>query len=334
MRKINIKAVVQYVIVLGLGIGLIWYNSTRLPPQQLEYLKSAWSLARYEYLIPVLGALLLSHYSRALRWMMLMKPLGYTPSKINTYFAVLLGYFFNMLMPRLGEVMKCTVLAKYEKVAPDKLVGTILVERAVDMISMGIVAIIMVAIQFDRIGGFAFDAFADMIRNKEGATSYTKLFVILGILLVLIIGLRYLFVKKADSKLVQNIKRIARGVWEGFKSIRKVENLPLFIFHSVFIWSLYLFGIWIGFMAFPPVEHLGFPAALSVLIFGSIGLIATPGGIGAYEFMVEKTLVRFDIPNVVGLAFGRLNWAAQTAITLVSGLFALIVMPIVNRNKE
>lgn len=333
MQKLKLKEVFQYVFFLGLGIGLIWYSGKDLTDEQLDQLKSSWKLARFEYIIPVVLALLASHYSRALRWLQLMKPLGYTPTRLNTYFAVLLGYFFNMLVPRLGEVMKCTVLAKYEKVAPDKLVGTILAERAVDMLSMTIVAILMVIIQFDRIGSYAIDTFAGLVKGKSGDFSYVRLLLILLAIALLVAGIRWLFRRYHDRGFIMKVKKVGTGIWDGIKTLRQIDNLPLFIFHTIFIWSMYLVGIWIGFMAFPPVAHLGFQASVSVLIFGSLGMIATQGGIGAYQFAVEKTLLRFGIPNVMGLAFGWIIWASQTAITLLSGLFALIVMPIVNARK-
>ncbi|MCU0334584.1 MAG: flippase-like domain-containing protein [Chitinophagaceae bacterium] len=334
MQKLKLKEIIQYVFFLGLGIGLIWYSGKDLTDEQLDQLKSSWKLARFEYIVPVVLALLASHYSRALRWMQLMKPLGYAPTRLNTYFAVLLGYFFNMLVPRLGEVMKCTVLAKYEKVAPDKLVGTILAERAVDMVSMTIVAILMVIIQFDRIGSYAIDTFAGLVKGKSGDFSYARLLLILLVIALLVAGVRWLFRRYHDRGLVVKIKKVGTGIWDGIKTLKQIDNLPLFIFHTIFIWSMYLVGIWIGFMAFPPVAHLGFQASVSVLIFGSLGMIATQGGIGAYQFAVEKTLLRFGIPNVMGLAFGWIIWASQTAITLLSGLFALVVMPIVNARKS
>jgi uncharacterized protein (TIRG00374 family) len=333
MRKINLKAVVQYLIFLGLGLGLIWYSSKDLTPDQLTQLKNSWKQARFVYIIPVVVVMLLSHFSRALRWIILMRPLGYKPSVTNTYMAVLLGYFFNMLVPRLGEVMKCTVLAKYEKVAPDKLVGTILAERAVDFVSLFLVAILMVIIQFDRIGAYTIDTITSLVKSKGGQVSWMKMLMIIAVLGALVLVARWFLKKYHDNGIVIRIKAIGRGIWEGIKSLKNIDNKPAFFFHSIFIWAMYLAGIWMGFLAFPPVAHLGFQASVSILVFGSLGMIATQGGIGAYQIAVEKTLVRFAIPNVMGLAFGWLLWASQTAIVLLSGIAALLLLPFVNNKK-
>lgn len=333
MRKINLKAIVQYLIFLGLGIGLIWYSARELTPEQLTQLKNSWRLTRFVYIIPVALLMFLAHYSRALRWIILMKPLGYKPGITNTFLAVLLGYFFNMLVPRLGEVMKCTVLAKYEKVAPEKLVGTILAERAIDFLSLIAVAILMVALQFDRIGPYAMQTLMTAAGNQGGNVSWVK--IILGLLAAgAAVALAwYLFKKFRSHRLMQRVTAIAGGIWQGIKSVRDMEQKSVFLFHTVAIWAMYLGGIWVGFMAFPPVAHLGLDASLSVLVFGSLGMIATQGGIGAYQIAVEKTLLKFGITSVMGLAFGWLIWGAQTAIVLAGGIAAMLLLPVVNRKK-
>jgi hypothetical protein len=334
MPKIKLKTAVHYLLFLGLGLALIWYSARDLTPEQIDQLKGSWRQANFIYLIPVAIVMLLSHFSRALRWIILMKPLGYSPGITNTYLAVLLGYFFNMLVPRLGEVMKCTILARYEKVAPDKLVGTILAERAVDFISLFIVALLMVIIQFDRIGSYTLETFAGLVKSKSGNVSWLKLAALAGIIVLLVYSIRWLFKKYRQNKIIARIKSIGRGVMEGLKSIRYIQNKPAFFFHSVFIWAMYLVGIWLGFLAFDPVADLGFQASVSILVFGSLGMIATQGGIGAYQIAVEKTLLRFGITNVVGLAFGWLIWGAQTAIVLLAGLAALVLIPLVNQKRE
>jgi hypothetical protein len=78
-------------------------------------MKTSLMNAHYLLVIPAMILILAAHYSRALRWKILMEPLGFQPSNVNTFIAVMLSYFFNLLVPRLGEVMKCTILARYEK---------------------------------------------------------------------------------------------------------------------------------------------------------------------------------------------------------------------------
>ena len=132
MKK-KLLTALQYLLFLGFGIFLVWWSISKMDEKNWNECKEAMKSARYALFIPVFFILTASHISRAIRWKILMKPMGYNPTLLNTFFAVMIGYLANVAVPRLGEVLKCTILGKYEEVPPDKLVGTILVERAVDV---------------------------------------------------------------------------------------------------------------------------------------------------------------------------------------------------------
>lgn len=151
MRK-RFTEILKYLFFLGLGVGLIWFSLRGLSPTEIAEMKASFAETRLIYLLPVLICLLISHYSRAERWCLIIEPMGYKPRLNNTYLIVLIGYFFNLLVPRLGEVMKCTLLSRYEKIPADKLIGTIVAERAIDVISLIVVILIMITTQFNRLG--------------------------------------------------------------------------------------------------------------------------------------------------------------------------------------
>ncbi|MEY3874544.1 MAG: hypothetical protein RL363_1265, partial [Bacteroidota bacterium] len=134
-----------------IGILLIWWSLHQIPPQEWEKFTQALAKSKLLLFIPVFFILALSHFFRALRWRLIMEPLGYKPSIVNTYLAVLIGYLANLAVPRLGEVLKCTLLAKYEKVPAEKIVGTIVAERAFDVISLGIIFLLALTLQFNVI---------------------------------------------------------------------------------------------------------------------------------------------------------------------------------------
>ena len=139
MLKKRILALVKFLIFLGLGIFIVWWMAKGIDEKGWEQIRLSIGKARFLLLLPLFAVLLLSHYFRALRWKMLIDPLGYKPSTFNVFNAVLIGYMANLAFPRLGEVLKCTLLAKYEKTGPDKLVGTIVAERAVDLLTLFII---------------------------------------------------------------------------------------------------------------------------------------------------------------------------------------------------
>jgi uncharacterized protein (TIRG00374 family) len=328
MKK-NLSSILQYLFFLGLGFGLIWYSSKDLSPAQIRELKDSFAQTRFLYIMPVIFALLLSHYYRALRWRLLMQPLGYSPSRINTYLVVLIGYFFNLLVPRLGEVMKCTMLAKYEKIPSDKLIGTIVGERAVDLICLITITLVMLVTQFDLLGETAISS----IKTAVKGASVSKILISIALFTVIILLIRVLAHRFAHIRIFQAIRKFGAGIWQGLSSIGKIRNKGWFLVHTIIIWALYLISIWMGFKAFPAVASLGFSASIAILVFGSLGMIVTQGGIGAYQLAVQKTLILYGIPAVTGLAFGWVLWGAQTAIIIVAGVICLLVLPIINRKR-
>ena len=327
-------SVIKYIFFLGLGVGLLWYSFRHMTDEQLQQLKESFRQTRYVLLFPVACTVMLAHFSRSLRWRILMQPLGYKPTRVNVFFAVMIGYFFNLLVPRLGEVMKCTTLARYEKVPPDKLIGTIVAERAFDLICLILVIIITVAVQFDVVGHYSFQLFSGLVKNKNGTFSYLKTGIVIISVLVIVFGLKFLFARYGSRGFFYRLKIFFRGIWEGLTSFTKVNEKGWLIFHTVFMWSMYLLSIYIGFYAFPQIHHLGVKGSLSVLTFGSVGMIIpTPGGMGSYQYILQKTLPLYDVDEVTAFAFGNVLWGAQTMILIVFGLISMFLLPLVNRKK-
>jgi uncharacterized protein (TIRG00374 family) len=327
-------SVIQYIFFLGLGIGLLWYSFRHMTDDQMEQLKDSFRQTKYIYLIPVLCTLMLAHFSRSMRWRILMSPFGFKPKRINVFFAVMIGYFFNLLVPRLGEVMKCTTLARYEKIPPDKLIGTIVAERALDLICLVLVVIVTVAVQFDVVGHYTIQLFSGLLKNKSGSYSYLKMGIFVLSVVVLVVALKWLFNRYGSKGFLLKVKHFFRGIWEGLISFTKVQEKGWFLFHTVLIWTMYLVSIYIGFFAFPQIEHLGIKGSLSVLTFGSIGMIIpTPGGMGSYQYIIQKTLPLYDVNEISAFAFGNVLWGAQTIILVVFGVLSLVLLPLFNRVK-
>jgi uncharacterized protein (TIRG00374 family) len=331
MLKKRILALVKFLIFLGLGIFIVWWMAKGIDEKGWEQIRLSIGKARFLLLLPLFAVLLLSHYFRALRWKMLIDPLGYKPSTFNVFNAVLIGYMANLAFPRLGEVLKCTLLAKYEKTGPDKLVGTIVAERAVDLLTLFIIFFLTIVVQVDIVGQYAIQLW-DKISNQS-AKSLPILLFAMGVIITAI----WLFVRwikqHPDNLVLQKIGGVLEGIWQGLISIRYVKNKPLFILYSAAIWILYYLGTRMGFYALSEVEHLGIKEALSVLSFGSVGMIVTQGGLGAYQYAVQETLQLYHIDKVIGFTYGWVLWMAQTIVILASGLFAFIVLPLYNRKK-
>ena len=314
------------------GILLIWWSLHQIPPQEWDKFTKALAKSKFWLILPIFFILGLSHFIRALRWRLIMEPLGYKPSIMNTFLAVLIGYLANLAIPRLGEVLKCTLLAKYEKVPAEKIVGTIVAERAFDVISLGIVFLLALTLQFNVI-----KAGWQQLQSGGSAatTSNNNLFIILGIIAFLVIVAIILFftLRHKFESIISPIKKIIKGVWEGVISATKLKKHNLFFFYSFSIWFLYLLATYIGLYGTEGTAS-SFSTAISCLAYASIGMIITPGGIGAYAYFMAKVLELNGIEYTLGLANGTLQWFSQVIIVIVLGGLALIMLPFINKQVK
>lgn len=315
-----------------LGIALIWWSLHQIPAQEWTKFTAALKQSKLWIVFPVFIILGLSHFLRALRWRLIMEPLGYRPSIGNTYLAVLIGYLANLAIPRLGEVLKCTLLAKYEKVPAEKIVGTIVAERAFDVISLGIVFLMALGLQFNVI-----EAGWNQLKNQTASpaaasnTSNLSLYILVGLML-LVLALLFIL-RNRLPKMIASIQQIFSGIWEGVISATKLKQHNLFFFYSFGIWFLYLFATYVGLHATAGTES-SFATAISCLAYASIGMILTPGGIGAYAYFMAKVLELNGVDYTLGLANGTLQWFSQFLIVIVLGGISLILLPIINKQSK
>jgi uncharacterized membrane protein YbhN (UPF0104 family) len=315
-----------------LGIALIWWSLHQIPAEEWSKFTLALKQSKLWIIFPVFIILGLSHFLRALRWRLIMEPLGYRPSIANTYLAVLIGYLANLAIPRLGEVLKCTLLAKYEHVPAEKIVGTIVAERAFDVISLGIVFLLALGLQFNVIEAgwnqLKSQANAPVNDSNEGDWKM-YLLIVIGIVLIAL----FFILRKRIPKIVGSIKNIISGIWEGVMSATKLKQHNLFFLYSFGIWFLYLLATYVGLHATAGTES-SFATAISCLAYASIGMILTPGGIGAYAYFMAKVLELNGVDYTLGLANGTLQWFSQFLIVIVLGGFSLIILPIINKQAK
>ncbi|MFI5155673.1 MAG: lysylphosphatidylglycerol synthase transmembrane domain-containing protein [Chitinophagales bacterium] len=331
----RILIIFQYLLFAGLAAFFLWLSLRGMDRAKWQELNNALDHAHYWLLIPVLLLLLLSHWLRALRWRQLMEPLGYSPRKINTFLAVIIGYFVNLGAPRLGEVLKCTILARYEKVPANKLVGTIVAERAFDVICLSIVFGLTFILQFDIISSLFQNSIYPLFQNKSGHISYIKIIYISSGIVIFLLLLKILFDRLGHINIVQKLKTLLAGVWHGLISVRALKNKPLFFLYTLGIWFLYLLATWVGFFAIDETRNLSLSDALTVLAVGSVGMIVSPGGIGAYALLVQEVVAFYNIPKEpYGMALGWLLWFGQFLSFVLFGVLSFIILPRINRNPN
>lgn len=323
MNRKTVITVLQIVLFIGLAVFLIIWQIRKMTPPQRDEMVEAMVNADKRYLLPVIFVGFFAHYFRALRWKLLLETLSIRPSNANTFFAVMIGYLVNTLLPRFGEVAKCTVLAKYEKVPADKMVGTIVAERAWDMVCLLIIMVLSLGLQASVIGSYATELFRKL-RNDSG---HTLLYSGIGLVLLIII-LAFIYQRVKKTKVGAAVKGIGIGV----KSILQLKKRRAFVAYTFGIWGCYLLMIMLGLWGVPPTHEMGWLVGLTILSFGSISMIITPGGLGSYPYITAVILLIYGVAESGGTAFGWVAWAVQTAVIILLGIISLILLPLLNRS--
>ena len=332
MRK-RLYSILHYVVFLGGGIFLVWWQLREMTPEDQKEFNNALRYANYWLLVPIIIMSLLSHLSRSMRWKLLMEPMEYKPALKNVFAVTMVGYLANSAVPRLGEILKCTFLARYEKLKFDKLVGTILIERTFDFICYLIFIAVTILIQLDLLGSFINEKISK-VRQSPGWPLWVKATIILVSVTLIIIVFKILLKKFPENKVISKINDFFKGLATGFRTIKTLKKRKLFLAHTFFIWAMYLLQIYLGFQAMEGTSHLGIKAACSVLTLATLAMIITPGGIGSFPLFVMEILIIYSIPSPIGKAFGWLIWGVSTSIIIVVGLLSLLVLPYINRKKN
>ncbi|MFL2585431.1 MAG: lysylphosphatidylglycerol synthase transmembrane domain-containing protein [Parvicellaceae bacterium] len=301
-------------ILTSNGYKLIYLSNIQ-PEITKEDFIASFSNVNYFWIILALFIALLSHMSRAYRWKYLLEPLDIKPKLSLMYHSVMIGYIINLTIPRSGEVARAAYFSKYQNSSSEKVFGTIVVERVIDLLMFGLVFLITIFLQTDQ------DRFTQ-IRQAEssGLPSWVFPLIIAGgvILFVTIIG-----IKRLREKAIKFIK----GVLEGCLTILKLKNKRAFILHTLFIWVAYILMLFITALSIPQMQSIDVSALFACFIAGTIAIGATPGGIGLYPIMVASVLIQlYGYQQESANAFGIIMWTTQTLFMIILGLISLVAI--------
>lgn len=332
----RLLTILKFLLFLGLGGFLVWLSVKDFTEEEKKGFFEAIKIADYKWIVLSMILGILSHVSRAVRWIMLLEPVGHKPGVRNTFFSVMVGYLANFAFPRIGEVTRCTILAKYEKVPFPLGFGTVIAERTFDVICLGIIFLLTLATQFDGIYNLVdehiFVPVAGMF-NKLGDHPV----ILWGLLVLFVMGVLGLIVfrNKVKALLGTKVGGMLKGFWEGLISVRKMKKPGWFLFHTLLIWTLYYVMLHICFFSFEETEDMSIGQGMAVLIMGAVGIMFTQGGIGAYHLLVSQTLTStlIGISVPVAGAFCWIVWSSQFITLVLGGLISLILLPILNKEK-
>jgi len=323
--KKRLTQTVRTIVFLALAFFLLWLSFRGI---NFSDLLAVLRKAQYWWLLPAAIISLLSFLVRARRWNLLIEPLGHKPGLMNAYHSVVTGYFANLIFPRLGEVAKCASLSRNEKIPFDMLVGTMLVERTIDVLTVILILGVTLIAGSTTVGSFlsenVFDPARDRLSSSFGSvTIFLVIFVILALLaIVLYITLRK---KLSQWPLLKRMYTFSDGIIDGLKSIARLKKRWEFILLTLILWVLYLLMSYFPLLCLGATSDLGMGAAMFILVVGSFGMAApVQSGLGAYHWIVSRgLLVAYAIPLEEGLAYATLSHESQMMLIALFGAISL-----------
>jgi uncharacterized protein (TIRG00374 family) len=317
---------------LGLGALLIWLIYKDLSPEDKQNIFNSFKKANYWWFALSFFLGVLSHISRAKRWNLLLNHMGYQPRLSTSFFSVMTGYLANMALPRLGEVTRCGVMGKAEKIPFEKLFGTVIAERVIDLIILMSIAGITVITQYSYLETFIQENVLQPMSQKSGEGSSFKLYVLIA--LAILIPAAYFLLRKKIPALIEKARDFLRGLFEGFRSVLQIKQRVEFIFHSLFIWVMYFLLYYVCFFCLPETSNVPMGGVFASFIAGSVGIIAVQGGIGAYHMLVTQALILYGVSKEFGFAFSWIAWAGQTSMILIVGFISVIALSFIRNTKD
>ncbi len=325
MKK-RLLSVIQYLFFLLIGIVLLWLVFRKI---DINEVAAEIRAAHYEWLLFSMFLGIISHIARAYRWNILIRAMGYPTQTSTTFYAVMTGYLANMAFPRLGEVTRCGVLSKKKNIPFNALFGTVISERVFDMV---ILLMIILAVIFLQLG--LLRAFVDkyIITSLTGMANRDNLalaiiFLVVAIVLPLIL-FRIFFSKIKHLHVYRRIADFIEGLLDGIKTIMHMRQKWAFIGWTLVIWTLYALMTYTAFFALEATSGLDFIDGITVMALGSLGIVApTPGGIGAYQFVVKAILTEiYLVPDEPAVSFSIILWSAQSIMIILLGAVSYYIL--------
>jgi len=323
----TLSNILKLVLSLGLGVFIIWFTLSKLTAKDINDLTTIFKRADYLWLIVGATIGMVSNVVRAERWKLLLNSVGYQPDRMNIINSVFVMYALNLVFPRLGEVTRCTLLYKTDKIPIDKSIGTMVLERIVDMVSILLVGALLMAFQYQLL----FDLLNSTILSHYSGTinqftsGYGGILLIVALITVGGGGLYFLYYMR-DHHILGRVWSFITGILHGLASISRLDNPLLFIFYSFLIWFMYFLMIYLCFWCLPETYHMGVWPGLACLFFGGFAFIISPGGLGAYPATIGAVLLLYHISFTVGFGFGWLVWGVQTAAVIISGIISFVLV--------
>jgi len=323
--KAKLFSTLKYLFFLGIGLSVLFFV---FKDKDLEKMFVDLKNAEYKWLVFSMIFGYAAYLFRALRWLLLLETMNYKTSANHATQAVAAGYFANIIFPRAGELVRCTSLYKVTGIPVNKLFGTILLERAIDVVLLLICICLSFVLKFEELSSFFGAVFNS---SSSGEITLGKL-----IFIVCLIGtpvgvyLRRKTLKK--TLLFQKILSLVLGVKEGFQTAFYMKQKGLFTVYTLLIWLMYLLMTYVCFYSIPETTHLTLADGLYITVIGGLGMVVpVQGGLGPYHAAVTLGIVSIGLSETTGATLAVLIHSAQSIMIIITGIIAAIVLSFAKR---
>ena len=318
----NWKKALTLSLFFAIGVFLFWKTITIIPederPRIWEDMLSApiWAIM----MSFIMGFLAI--VSRGLRWLLLLEPMGYSPSGFRSVCAVAFGYLSNTFVPRSGEIVRCATLNSTDDIPVNKLIGTVITERVVDFIMLFLFMSVALLTNLDAV-----IRLLSKIPFPGGSVFQNSMIAFVLILLLILIVFMMKRINKSDNPLQKKIAHFLSGIGQGIKSVLSMKNRTAFIIHTFFIWIMYFLMSYGLYKSMNGSSGIDIFESIWVMVSGGFGMVfPSPGGIGSYQLAVALGFESLEYDYSVGVSVGNVVWLTQTIMIIISGALAYIYL--------
>jgi len=338
----------KFLLFLSIGAGILYFVYRRqdaafredcvlknVPAEDCSLLQKVFAdfgIVNYWWILLVIVAFAISNISRAIRWNMLLGALGYRPRLINGFLSIMIGYFTNLGLPRAGEVIRAGTMARYERIPAEKVMGTVVADRVVDVLSILVMSALALLLEFDKLWELMGPFFKGFWTKLTGNSLYLMA-VLAGFALVFAVLYRFRN-RLGQNPIIRKIAQLASGLWQGIQTVRQLDKPWIFLLHSINIWVMFFVMTYLCFLAFGPTAHLSLTAALVVFTLGTWGMVVpSPGGMGTFHLLAQIGLTAYGVSGDDAFSWANISFfSVQLGSNILLGLLAFMILPVINKN--
>jgi uncharacterized protein (TIRG00374 family) len=321
--RLSWKTLARYAISLLAAIAIFAWLYRR---QDFGEMFQDIAQADFRWVLLSMGISLLGHWSRGLRWSLMLRALGYRTGWFWPFGAVMVAYLANLVLPRMGEISRCAVLQRTHQVPFNVAFGAVITERVIDLLMLLLFTGLIVLLEFNKLGALLAELLG---QPTESGIAWWSL-LLAGMVLLGLLMLFFIFRERVrQMALYRKVLDFLIGLKAGLLSIRKLEAKQrwAFVGHTLFIWVIYYYTTYVLFFAMPSTASLDFHAGLALLAMSGLSIaVPVQGGIGVYHFLVSRTLMVYGIAEAAAMPFAFMAHSSQVIAVLSAGGLSLLVL--------